>query len=110
MALDNNGEMLLGLMKWNESGEKLPKGEKKRIKDAEAFFRKAINPEWWKTVKESKDGRKYGDGLAKKNKDGSFSLEWDREDPNWKFLNDLTSKEIQVIIDQAIKYDNDSRT
>ena len=44
------------------------------------------------------------------NKDGSFSLEWDREDPNWKFLNDLTSKEIQVIIDQAIKYDNDSRT
>ena len=44
------------------------------------------------------------------NKVGSFSLEWDREDPNWKFLNDLTSKEIQVIIDQAIKYDNDSRT
>ena len=44
------------------------------------------------------------------NKDGSFSLEWDREDPNWKFLNYLTSKEIQVIIDQAIKYDNDSRT
>ena len=44
------------------------------------------------------------------NKDGSFSLEWDRQDPNWKFLNDLTSKEIQVIIDQAIKYDNDSRT
>tara|TARA_R100000742_G_C4260632_1_gene78440 strand:+ start:386 stop:580 length:195 start_codon:yes stop_codon:yes gene_type:complete len=44
------------------------------------------------------------------NEDGSFSLEWDRQDPNWKFLNDLTSKEIQVIIDQAIKYDNDSRT
>ena len=44
------------------------------------------------------------------NEDGSFSLEWDRQDPNWKFLNDLTSKEIQVIIDQEIKYDNDSRT
>ncbi len=44
------------------------------------------------------------------NEDGSFSLEWDRQDPNWKFLNNLTSKEIQVIIDQAIKYDNDSRT
>ena len=84
MALDNNGEMLLGLMKWNESGKKLPKGEKKRIKDAEAFFRKAINPEWWKTVKESKDGRKYGDGLAKKNKDGS-----------WKYIN-LNSKEGQI--------------
>ena len=44
------------------------------------------------------------------NEDGSFTLEWDKQDPNWKFLNDLTSKEIQVIIDQAIKYENDSRT
>tara|TARA_B100000131_G_C17742720_1_gene461760 strand:+ start:155 stop:262 length:108 start_codon:yes stop_codon:yes gene_type:complete len=32
-------------------------------------------------------------------------MEWDKQDPNWKFLNDLTSKEIQVIIEQAIKYD-----
>jgi len=40
-----------------------------------------------------------------KNEDGSFSIEWDKQDPNWKFLNDLTSKEIQVIIEQAIKYD-----
>ncbi len=40
------------------------------------------------------------------NKDGSFTVEWDREDENWKWMNDLTSKEIQVIIDQAIKYDN----
>ena len=39
------------------------------------------------------------------NEDGSFSMEGDREDPNWKFLNDLTSKEIQVIIEQAIKHD-----
>ena len=44
-----------------------------------------------------------------KNEDGSFSMEWDKKDPNWKFLNDLTSKEIQVIIDQAIKYDNERR-
>ena len=43
------------------------------------------------------------------NDDGSFSMEWDKQDPNWKFLNDLTSKEIQVIIDQAIKYDNERR-
>ena len=43
------------------------------------------------------------------NEDGSFSIEWDKQDPNWKFLNDLTSKEIQVIIDQAIKYDNERR-
>jgi len=43
------------------------------------------------------------------NEDGSFSLEWDKKDPNWKWLNDLTSKEIQVIIEQAIKYDNERR-
>ena len=42
-----------------------------------------------------------------KNEDGSFSIEWDRQDENWKWLNDLTSKEIQVIIEQAIKYDNE---
>jgi len=54
--------------------------------------------------------RMMSDSLkVNQNEDGSFSLEWDRQDPNWKFLNDLTSKEIQVIIDQAIKYDNDSR-
>jgi hypothetical protein len=37
------------------------------------------------------------------NEDGSYSIEWDKEDPNWKFLNGLTSKEIQVMIEQAIK-------
>ena len=47
---------------------------------------------------------------SNQNEDKTFSIEWDKQDPNWKFLNDLTSKEIQVIIDQAIKYDNDSRT
>ena len=39
------------------------------------------------------------------NKDGSFSMEWDREDPDWKWLNDLTTKEIEVIIKEAIRYD-----
>ena len=45
------------------------------------------------------------------NKDGTFSMEWDKQDPNWKWLNDLTSKEIEVMMEQAIKYDkaNDSR-
>ena len=37
------------------------------------------------------------------NKDGSFTLEWDKQDPNWKWLNDLTTKELEVIIEQAIK-------
>ena len=39
----------------------------------------------------------------KQNEDGSFSMDWDPEDPNWKWLNGLTSKEIQVIVEQAIK-------
>jgi len=39
-----------------------------------------------------------------KNKDGSFSMEWDKEDPNWKFLNNLTSKEIQDIIRKEMKF------
>ena len=37
------------------------------------------------------------------NDDGSFSLEWDKEDPNWAWLNGLTSEQLQVIIEQAIK-------
>ena len=37
------------------------------------------------------------------NKDGTFSLEWDKDDPNWKFLNGMTSKEIQEIVNRVIK-------
>ena len=37
------------------------------------------------------------------NEDGSFTMDWDPQDPNWKWLNDLTQKEIQVIMEQAIK-------
>ena len=37
------------------------------------------------------------------NEDGSFQMEWDKEDPNWKFLNNLTSAEIQVIMREAIQ-------
>ena len=39
------------------------------------------------------------------NSDGSFTAEWDKNDPNWKFMNQLTTKEIQSIIEQAIKDD-----
>jgi len=37
------------------------------------------------------------------NADGSFEMNWDKEDPKWSWLNNLTSKEIQVIVEQAIK-------
>jgi hypothetical protein len=40
-----------------------------------------------------------------KNEDGSYTAEWDKNDPNWKWLNNLTSKELQIIIEQAIKED-----
>ena len=43
------------------------------------------------------------------NKDGSFTCEWDKNDPNWKFLNNLTSKEIQGIMEEAIKLDQNER-
>lgn len=43
------------------------------------------------------------------NSDGSYTAEWDKEDPNWKWLNGLTSKELQVIIEQAIKEDHNER-
>ena len=35
--------------------------------------------------------------------DGSFQMEWDKQDPNWSWLNNLTSAEIQVIMEQALK-------
>tara|TARA_B100000131_G_scaffold313885_1_gene349888 strand:+ start:1105 stop:1317 length:213 start_codon:yes stop_codon:yes gene_type:complete len=38
-----------------------------------------------------------------RNEDGSFTCEWDRNDPKWKWLNDLTSQQLEVIIDQAMK-------
>ena len=37
------------------------------------------------------------------NEDGTFSMEWDKEDPKWKWLNGLTSKEIQTIVEAAIQ-------
>ena len=43
------------------------------------------------------------------NEDGSYTMDWDRNDPSWKWLNNLTSKEIQVIMQQAIQYDKNDR-
>ena len=44
-----------------------------------------------------------------RNDDGSFTVEWDKQDPEWKWMNNLTSKEIQVMIEQAVKLDNEQR-
>jgi len=37
------------------------------------------------------------------NEDGSYTVDWSPEDPQWSWMNSLTSAEIQVIIEQAIK-------
>ena len=37
------------------------------------------------------------------NADGSYTMDWHKDDPNWSWLNNLTSKEIQIIMEQAIK-------
>ena len=44
-----------------------------------------------------------------KQDDGSFQVELDRNDPNWKFMNDLTSEEIESIVQEAIKHDQNER-
>ena len=44
-----------------------------------------------------------------KRKDGSFEVEWDKKDPNWMFMNDLTTEEIEGIVQEAIRYDQNER-
>ena len=44
-----------------------------------------------------------------KRDDGSFEVEWDKKDPNWMFMNDLTSEEIESIVQEAIKHDQKER-
>ena len=42
--------------------------------------------------------------------DGSFEVEWDKKDPNWMFMNDLTTEEIEGIVQEAIKHDQNERS
>lgn len=37
------------------------------------------------------------------NADGSYTMDWDKEDPKWSWMNNLTSKEVQIIMKQAIE-------
>lgn len=43
------------------------------------------------------------------NEDGSYTANWDPQDPNWSWMNSLTSAEIQVIIQQAIQEEHNGR-
>lgn len=49
---------------------------------------------------------KTGDSLkVEQNEDGTFFIEWDKDDPKWKHLNGLTSKEIVSMIEEVVKAD-----
>ena len=37
------------------------------------------------------------------NDDGSYQMNWDKNDPTWAFMNHFTSAEILVILQQAIQ-------
>ena len=39
------------------------------------------------------------------NSDGTYTVEWDKKDPEWNWMNNLTSIEIQGIIEKAIQLD-----
>ena len=39
------------------------------------------------------------------NKDGTFTVEWDKQAPEWSWMNNLTSKEVQGIMEKAIQLD-----
>ncbi len=39
------------------------------------------------------------------NKDGSYTIEWDKNDPEWSWMNNLTSKEVKGIMEKAIQLD-----
>ena len=51
-----------------------------------------------KNLNEEKDSLKIN-----QNKDGSYTAEWDKQDPEWSWMNNLTSKEVQEVIEKAVK-------
>ena len=41
------------------------------------------------------------------NDDGTFTLEWDQQDPRWQVLNDLDEDQITAIIQEQLQLDID---
>ena len=65
-----------------------------------------MNSKRSKNVVNSSKKMDADDGLKViQNEDKTFTLEWDKEDPKWSFLNNLTSKEITAIIEEAVRMD-----
>jgi hypothetical protein len=43
------------------------------------------------------------------NADGSFTMDWDKNDPKWAWMNGLTNEQVQIIIKQAINEELQNR-
>jgi len=82
-----------------------PTSEGVVIKDSKSSYviGKKKNPKWIKWKKFVDLDVVVLD--SKENKDGTFTVEWDKQDPEWSWMNNLTSKEIQGIMEKAIHLD-----
>ena len=67
--------------------------------DTEVKYAKLIK----RTLKLSNNEQQLSENQS--NKDGTFTVEWDKQDPEWSWMNNLTSKEIQGIMEKAIHLD-----
>ena len=74
---------------------KLAKNNKKLYSKGDVIYAKLIRKE---SRMKNKDTLKIN-----QNNDGSFTAEWDKNDPEWSFLNGKTSKEIQEMIENIMK-------
>jgi hypothetical protein len=43
------------------------------------------------------------------NADGSFTMNWDKNDPKWSWMNGLTNEQVQIIMKQAINEELQNR-
>jgi hypothetical protein len=43
------------------------------------------------------------------NADGTFTMDWDKNDPKWSWMNGLTNEQVQIIIKQAINEELQNR-
>ena len=54
------------------------------------------------------DSDRHPSGLdVIQNDDGTFTLEWDQQDPRWQVLNDLDEDQITAIIQEQLQLDID---
>ena len=74
----------------SEDAYQMIKDELKEVKKCRKQFNKNENADSLKVIQ---------------NEDGSYSLEWDKNDPNWKWLNGLTEGQIQSMIRSAVQHD-----